>query len=281
MAYTQAAITIKDGASASKVMNAYSDGTNLNFVHGLIDGTGALITTSNGLPNNLVQVGGTAFALGQQLAAASLPVVLTAAQMTTLTPLTTLPTVTTVGAVTAITNALPAGTNTIGTVNTVSPIPVINTSSTYAHTAVTTAYAFGQLWANNTAAGSVTFPTITVAKATNQACTILGGYLSKSGNVTTNAIFRIHLFTVAPTTAVADRGTFQGQLIMANWIGSFDCNVNQGGSDVSIGALVPTAGSLVATIPTSGAQTLVWVPEVRGAYTPISSETLTLTLWTQ
>jgi hypothetical protein len=39
--------------------------------------------------DNLTQVGGAAFALGQQLAAASLPVVLTASQLSTLTPLTT------------------------------------------------------------------------------------------------------------------------------------------------------------------------------------------------
>jgi hypothetical protein len=38
---------------------------------------------------NLSQVGGTSFALGQQLAAASLPVVLTASQLSTLTPLST------------------------------------------------------------------------------------------------------------------------------------------------------------------------------------------------
>lgn len=38
---------------------------------------------------NLLQVGGVAFSLGQQLAATSLPVVLTAAQISTLTPLTT------------------------------------------------------------------------------------------------------------------------------------------------------------------------------------------------
>lgn len=38
---------------------------------------------------DLVKVGGAAFSLGQQLAAASLPVVLTAAQITTLTPLAT------------------------------------------------------------------------------------------------------------------------------------------------------------------------------------------------
>ena len=38
---------------------------------------------------NLTKVGGSSFALGQQLAAASLPVVLTAAQISTLTPLST------------------------------------------------------------------------------------------------------------------------------------------------------------------------------------------------
>jgi hypothetical protein len=46
------------------------------------------VTATVGLPSNVVQVGGSAFALGQQLAAASLPVVLTAAQLSTLTPLT-------------------------------------------------------------------------------------------------------------------------------------------------------------------------------------------------
>lgn len=38
---------------------------------------------------NLIKVGGTSFALGQQLAAASLPIVLTASQLSTLTPLST------------------------------------------------------------------------------------------------------------------------------------------------------------------------------------------------
>ena len=38
---------------------------------------------------NLIKVGGSTFTLGQQLAASSLPVVLTAAQLSTLTPLST------------------------------------------------------------------------------------------------------------------------------------------------------------------------------------------------
>ena len=53
--------------------------------------TGALLVTSTGGGGgdvNLASVGGVTFSLGQQLAAASLPVVLTASQLSTLTPLT-------------------------------------------------------------------------------------------------------------------------------------------------------------------------------------------------
>ena len=89
--------------------------------------TGAVVIASSALPTgaataarqdtgnaSLSSIDGKLPAQGQALAAASVPVVLTAAQISTLTPLSTITTVTTVGAVTAITNALPAGTNAIG-----------------------------------------------------------------------------------------------------------------------------------------------------------------------
>lgn len=86
--------------------------------------TSAAQTTGN---NSVASIDTKTPALGQALAAASVPVVLTAAQLSTLTPLTSV-TVTqgtgtnlhtvvdsgTLTAVTAITNALPAGTNVIG-----------------------------------------------------------------------------------------------------------------------------------------------------------------------
>ncbi len=97
-------------------------GTNLN--------TSALALESGG---NLAGINAKVPALGQALAAASVPVVLTAAQLSTLTPfstvsisgtvpvsqsgtwnIATVTTVTTVSAVTSITNALPAGTNLLG-----------------------------------------------------------------------------------------------------------------------------------------------------------------------
>jgi hypothetical protein len=94
-------------------------GTNLN--------TSALALEAGG---HLAAIDGKVPALGQALAAASVPVVLTAAQLTTLTPVSTV----TIGAgsavmghvivdsgtitaVTAITNALPAGANLLGQVS--------------------------------------------------------------------------------------------------------------------------------------------------------------------
>lgn len=49
----------------------------------------ASVTPSGTQDVNLIQVGGVAFSLGQQLAASSLPVVLTTSQLSTLTPLST------------------------------------------------------------------------------------------------------------------------------------------------------------------------------------------------
>lgn len=74
---------------------------------------------------DLIKVGGTVFSLGQQLAASSLPVVLTAAQISTLTPLATVA-VTNAGLTSLngaiagtevqvdVVAAIPAGTNAIG-----------------------------------------------------------------------------------------------------------------------------------------------------------------------
>lgn len=248
MSYTQSSLNIKDAGGTSRLTNAYNDGTQFNFVHGLLDGLGNLVTTTNGLPINLAQVGAATLAFGSAVSASSIPVVIASDQ---------------------------------SGVQTVAPIPSISTSSTYAHTSTTTAYAYGELWANNATAGSVTFGTITVAKAANQAVTIKGGSLSKSGTGTTNALFRVHLFDASPgAPSVADYGTFQGGVALTNWIGSFDCAMNEAGSDVAKGGLTPTTTD-ICTIPVSGAQTLYYVYEVRGAYTPTSAETLTLTLFVQ
>lgn len=78
-----------------------------------VDASGNLLTTASIAANssvNISQVGGATFAQGQQLAASSLPVVLTAAQITSLTPTKTAPAGTTLN-----TYALHSTTNTTTT----------------------------------------------------------------------------------------------------------------------------------------------------------------------
>ena len=67
--------------------------------------------TTNFVTSNITQVGGSSLVLGQQLAASSLPVVLTAAQITTLTPPTTI----TLGAGSAIVGKFTTDQTTHGT----------------------------------------------------------------------------------------------------------------------------------------------------------------------
>ena len=59
-------------------------GTNLNTSLLALESGGNLAALVNGI--NVAKFGAASFSLGQQLAAASLPIVLTAAQITTLTP---------------------------------------------------------------------------------------------------------------------------------------------------------------------------------------------------
>lgn len=84
--YTDGGVTPGSPVGAGIV---FDDGGTITFVSDAAPlPVTATFTPSGTQDTNLVEVGGAAFALGQQLAAASLPVVLTAAQITTLTPQT-------------------------------------------------------------------------------------------------------------------------------------------------------------------------------------------------
>ena len=50
MTWTQTTLNIKDAAGSNQPVIAYTDGTNFSFAHPLLDGSGAIISTSNGLP---------------------------------------------------------------------------------------------------------------------------------------------------------------------------------------------------------------------------------------
>lgn len=179
---------------------------------------------------DITKFGGTAVTIGQQLAASSLPVVLTAAQLTSLTPLTTLPTVTTVttvSAVTSITNALPVGANVIGKVGIDQTTPgttnairiasdqpqlaipfatspmIVSGTATFTRPADTTAYAVSDVVANSTTQASVVISSITLARGNSIPFRLKNVRIMKSTNVTTNASFNLYVFN-ATVTGIAD-----------------------------------------------------------------------------
>ncbi|NBO19659.1 MAG: hypothetical protein EBV03_10650, partial [Proteobacteria bacterium] len=139
------------------------------------------------------------------------------------------------------------------------------------------AYAFGDLVANSTTAGSVTPFTIAAARANDVAGQVIRGVLMKSGSTTTNAIFRVHLFNASPAVANGDNGAFQSTL-RAVWLGAMDVTTGQVFSDGCAGVLVPTLGSSIPFTPASGTQNIFALIEARAAYTPGNAEVFSLEL---
>lgn len=130
------------------------------------------------------------------------------------------------------------------------PVPTIVAGATTTRPANTTAYVAGQLLANSTTAGSVTYPTIAAARANDVAGTILRLRLKKSGTTLTNGIFRVHLYNVLPSVTNGDGATWLSTT--AGYVGGFDVTMTQAFSDSAMGIGIPTAGYGVAFAPVSG-----------------------------
>lgn len=161
------------------------------------------------------------------------------------------------------------------------PLPVITpdfaeviSANAFTRPNDTNVYAAGDLIANSTTAGSVTPISLPLAvRAAGGVTRIERIRLRKTGTTTTNAQFRVHLFSSSPTVANGDNGAFSPSSV-ANWIGSFDVVVDRAGVDGAIGAGVPVSGSSVtATIPAG--TTLFALLEARAAYTPAAQEQFT------
>ena len=101
--------------------------------------------------------------------------------------------------------------------------------------------------------------------------------LHKSGTSITNASFRVHLFRAAPATVTnGDNGAFSVSGV-ADYVGAFDVIMDRAFTDGAVGFGVPVAG-LEMSLDLASGTTLVWFVEARGAYTPASAETFTLSL---
>lgn len=163
------------------------------------------------------------------------------------------------------------------------PLPVTTTiaagfgavaSASFSRPADTTAYASGDLVANSTTAGSVVpVSLLNAVREEGGVSRIERVRLRKTGTSITNASFRVHLFSAAPTVTNGDNGAFLS--ILANYIGAFDVVIDRAFSDGAAGAGLPVNGA-AATFTIPSGTTLYALIEARGAYTPVSGETFTV-----
>lgn len=149
----------------------------------------------------------------------------------------------------------------------------------------TTAYASGDLVANNTTAGSVTPLKFRVGRDLKRGLTIIKARLRKSGTGTSGASFRLHLYRRQPTVTNGDNGAYVSNEA-DDYLGycQFDGMMTNGAgsnlfSDGAAGNGVPGVGSTIECVPVSGTDPSIWgLLEARGAYTPGNAETFDISL---
>ena len=142
----------------------------------------------------------------------------------------------------------------------------------------TTAYASGDIVANSTTAGSVAALEFTVARIVGGTGMIRRAKLRKSNTNVTNAQFRLHLFSAAPTvTTAGDNSAFASNVAgVAGYLGSFDFTLAAIVNDGPHAIALPNVGSEINFVAT--AQKVYGLLEARAAYTPASGETFTVEL---
>lgn len=179
------------------------------------------------------------------------------------------------GSATDWTGALAAGEAHVGEIGGALSVP----SDNFTRPANTTPYASGNLVANNTTAGSVTPLSWTAARVATGSFLVRRARLKKSNTSTTNASFRLHLFTSAPTIANGDGGAFS--TTHSGYLGAIDLDMTGANgrsfTDAASVIGVPNVGSEINVKLASG-QTIRGLLEARGAYTPASAEIFTVEL---
>jgi hypothetical protein len=150
-------------------------------------------------------------------------------------------------------------------------------ADTFTRPADTTAYASGDLVANNVTAGSVvplSFAAGPAGFGANGA--VKRVRLRKSGTGVTGASFRLHLYTASPTVANGDNGVWSTSG-SATYLGFIDVTVDKAMTDGAVGVGALAAGNEM-NFSTGTTPTLYGLLEARGAYTPASAEVFNATL---
>jgi hypothetical protein len=153
---------------------------------------------------------------------------------------------------------------------------ILQPSASITRPADTTAYTAGDLVANSTTAGSVSYGSLLVARSRTSMTQIRRAKLEKSGTSVTSAEFRVHLYSSLPTFANGDNAAFS--TTRAGYLGALNVTINQVFSDGSAGFGVPVNGVEICDTGSNGETTVFWALEALNAYTPVSAEVFTLTL---
>lgn len=148
-------------------------------------------------------------------------------------------------------------------------------SVSFTRPANTTAYTADDLVANHGTAGSVVVPHVAAARFPGGNGAIKGVQVTKSDPTLTNAAFRVHFFTAAPTVTNGDNGAFAPTNGHAKgYLGHVDVTLDEAIGDAGMGR---AAADLQFDTVAPNAD-LYMLLEAKGAYTPASAEVFTIEL---
>lgn len=154
----------------------------------------------------------------------------------------------------------------------------LNPSANFTRPSDTNVYASGDLVANSTTAASVTPLSWTIGRVAAGSFSIRKARLKKSGTSTTNAAFRLHLYTSSPSTITnGDNGAWSTS--HSGYVGSIDFSSSNAlaFTDAAGTNGTPVVGTDI-NIKLASGQTLYGLLEASAAYTPANAEVFTIEL---
>lgn len=161
-------------------------------------------------------------------------------------------------------------------------------SSNFTRPANTTQYADNDIVSNDTDAADFSALSFEVARAPGGLVRVLGARLHKSDNDVTGAVFRLHLWTVAPTPTNGDNGALADATGSASYLGYIPIDMSTAGllafgdGNVSWGSPVDLAANpgMFAKCAATDVR-LYGALQAKGTYTPASEEVFTVTLFVE
>ncbi|MGD9726396.1 MAG: hypothetical protein AB7L09_21585 [Nitrospira sp.] len=160
---------------------------------------------------------------------------------------------------------------------------IFSVSATFTRPSDTTAYAIGDLIANDVDAGDVVPLSLQAARIASGGFIIRAARLWKSTTTLTAAAFRAHLFSELPVPSAGDNAAFNSSGVLGTTkgpqlIGSIDFTMDRAGSDGAIGFGTPSPSPEILFNMPDNFDDVYALIEARGAYAPGSAEIFGLEL---